>query len=139
MSETTPLTGGCYCGALAYAAEGAPLFAAQCHCRECQYFSGGGPNYFLLLPKAGLRWTEGRPARFTKAELEGAVTRCFCGTCGTHILTELPGRDQVVLKVGSLDDPARYGGPAAAIHCLDRQAFHQIPEGLPAFDRLPPR
>ena len=30
------IEGGCYCGALRYRAEGEPVFAGQCHCRECQ-------------------------------------------------------------------------------------------------------
>jgi hypothetical protein len=31
-----------------YVAEGKPRLKAQCHCRECQYISGGAPNMFLL-------------------------------------------------------------------------------------------
>jgi hypothetical protein len=38
-----------------------------------------------------------------------------------------------------LDDPKLYGGPQMAINTLDKQLFHVIPEGLPTFERLPPR
>jgi hypothetical protein len=31
-----------------YVAEGKPRLKAQCHCRECQYISGGAPNMFPL-------------------------------------------------------------------------------------------
>ena len=43
------LEGGCYCGAVRYQAEGRPQLKAQCHCRECQYITGGSPNMFLLM------------------------------------------------------------------------------------------
>jgi hypothetical protein len=29
--------------------------------------------------------------------------------------------------------------PQMAIYTIDKQAFHQIPEGLPSFERLPKR
>ena len=29
--------------------------------------------------------------------------------------------------------------PKAAIHTLDAQAFHTIPDGIASFERLPPR
>jgi hypothetical protein len=131
--------GGCYCGEVRYRADGEPLLRAQCHCRECQYLSGGGPNLFLLMPPAGFSYTRGTPRQFTRAGLEAAVTREFCGECGTHLTTRRPGLPAVVLKVGTLDDPAAFGGPSMAIYTIDRQPFHEIPQGLPSFERLPPR
>jgi hypothetical protein len=133
------LEGGCYCGELRYAAEGKPMFKAQCHCRECQYISGGSPNMFLLMPLDGFSYTRGTPKKFTRSDLEGAVTREFCAECGTHVVTRPPGLPGLVLKVGTLDDPGLFGGQQAAIYTIDKQPFHQIPDGLPAFERLPPR
>jgi hypothetical protein len=43
------------------------------------------------------------------------------------------------LKVGTLDEPSLYGQPRMAIFTVDRQAFHHIPDGLPRFERMPPR
>ena len=45
----------------------------------------------------------------------------------------------MILKVGTLDDPGLYGSPQMAIFTIDKQAFHHIPEGMPAFERLPKR
>jgi hypothetical protein len=131
------LEGGCYCGALRYAAEGTPVLKAQCHCRECQYISGGAPNYFLLMPDEGFQYTKGTPKQFSRPDLPNPVTREFCETCGTHLVTRRPGLPPVIVKVGTLDEPALFGGPKMAIFTIDKQPFHEIPAGLPAFERLP--
>lgn len=133
------LEGGCYCGKLRYLAEGDPMLKAQCHCRECQFFSGGAPNMFMLMPADGFHYTKGTPKQFTRSDLERAVTREFCAECGTHLLTRRPGLEAAILKIGTLDDPTLYGKPKIAIYTCDKQAFHAIPEGMPNFERLPPR
>ncbi len=134
------LTGGCYCGALRYKAEGKPILKAQCHCRECQYISGGAPNLFMLMPPEGFAYNKGEPKKFKRADLDNAVAREFCAECGTHILTRRQDMSQIVLKIGTLNDAAAgYGGPKMAIYTVDRQPFHLIAEGVPAFDRLPGR
>lgn len=131
------LEGGCYCGALRYEAEGEPRLRAQCHCRECQYIAGGGPNLFMLMPPEGFRYTRGAPKQFKRSDLEAAVTREFCETCGTHVATRRPGLPAVILKIGTLDDPKQFGAPTMAIFTCDKQPFHVVPEGIPSFERLP--
>ena len=133
------LEGGCYCGKVRYVAEGEPMRKGQCHCRECQFITGGAPNMFVVMPSAGFAYTKGTPKQFTRGDLENPVTREFCPDCGTHMATRPPGRPVVVVKVGTLDDPKLYGGPQMAIFTIDKQPFHQIPDGLPSFERMPQR
>ncbi len=130
--------GGCYCGNVRYQSDGEPMMKAQCHCRECQYITGGSANVFMVVPAAGFSYTKGTPKGFARSDLDNPVTREFCPDCGTHMLTRSPNLpDGVVLKVGSMDEPAEFGGPDIAIYTCDMQSFHQIAEGLPAFERLP--
>jgi hypothetical protein len=129
--------GGCYCGQVRFKAEGEPVMKGQCHCRECQYISGGAPNVILAMPIAGFAYTKGTPKTFTRSDLERAVTREFCANCGTHMISRAPGFPAVIVKVGTLDDPKAFGEPNLAIFTIDKQSFHHIPEGMPAFERLP--
>ncbi|GJL95871.1 MAG: hypothetical protein DHS20C05_22760 [Hyphococcus sp.] len=131
------LEGGCYCGAVRFKADGKPRLKAQCHCRQCQHISGGAPQYFMLMPTEGFTYTDGTPKTFKKPGLENPVTREFCGDCGTHLITRRPGLDGIILKAGTLDDPAIFKAPHMAIFTEDLQPFHHIPEGIPSFEKLP--
>jgi len=130
------LEGGCYCGQVRYEAEGDPMLQAQCHCRECQYLTGGAPNVFIAMPIPGFRYVKGQPRAFARSDLDGAVTREFCANCGTHLTTRPPAFPAVIIKVGSLDDPSVFE-PAMAIFTCDVQPFHHIAEGLAQFEKLP--
>ena len=133
-------TGRCYCGEVTYSFEGEPVFKAECHCRECQYIAGGAPAFVMGVPEAGFTYTQGQPRQFTRSDIDNAVTREFCPNCGTHLLTRPPQAHNmglVMLKVGTLDEPASYGGPQMVIYCREKQSFHILPEGVPAFDTVP--
>lgn len=132
------IEGGCYCGALRFVAEGDPLFKGQCHCRECQYISGGHPNAVMGMPASGFSYTKGAPKLFQRKDLENPVTREFCAECGTHILARSPGlAGAVLMKVGTFDDPSLYEGPQMVIFTIDKQAFHHVPPGVATFERVP--
>src|SRR5262249_8373245 len=120
-------------------AEGDPLMKSQCHCRECQYISGGAPNMFMAMPIAGFSYTKGTPKQFSRSDLDRPVTREFCAECGTHLVTKRPDFPIAIVKVGTLDDPTQYGEPQSAIYTVDKQVFHHIPDGLPSFERMPKR
>jgi hypothetical protein len=132
------ITGGCYCKKVRYEAEGEPLMRGLCHCRECQYFSGGAANVAMAMPTSGFKYTTGEPSSFSRDDLETPVARDFCPDCGTSLVSRpssLP--DMIILKVGTLDDPSIYGSPDFAFYCSDKQSFHYLPEDLPTFDQFP--
>jgi hypothetical protein len=128
--------GGCYCGAVRYSAQGEQQRKLQCHCRECQYFTGGHPNVVMGMPTSGFSFTKGTPKHFKKEGLEGARTRVFCEECGTHLLTLSPTLpDGVLIKVGTLDDPSIFGLPDVVIQTADSQPFHHLFENISSHER----
>jgi hypothetical protein len=78
METAMHLEGGCYCKAVRYQADGDPMMQAQCHCRECQYITGGSPNVFIAMPIPGFKYTKGAPKQFARKDLDRPVTREFC-------------------------------------------------------------
>ena len=131
--------GGCYCGELRYEVNGSQEAAFQCHCRECQYITGGNANIVVVFAESDFKYTKGNPSTFIRADLESPVTRHFCGICGTAIGSRSPSRpNSMIVKVGTLDKPGDYQAQAAIFTC-DKQKYHYFPDGIPSFDKRPPR
>ena len=131
------ISGGCYCGSLRYEANGDVEASIQCHCRECQYITGGNPNIIMIMPLSGFEFVKGIPKTFKRKDIEKAVTRLFCENCGTGIGTKNPNRpNSIILKVGTFDDPSIFK-PDIAIFTIDKQKFHYIENGLKSFERRP--
>ena len=131
------ISGGCYCGSLRYESVGDIEASIQCHCRECQYITGGNPNVIMIMPLNGFEFVKGIPKTFKRKDIENAVTRLFCENCGTGIGTKNPNRpNSIILKVGTFDDPSIFK-PDIAIFTIDKQKFHYIENGLKSFERRP--
>ena len=131
------ISGGCYCGSLRYESAGDIEASIQCHCRECQYITGGNPNVIMIMPLNGFEFVKGVPKTFKRKDIENAVTRLFCENCGTGIGTKNPNRpNSIILKVGTFDDPSIFK-PDIAIFTIDKQKFHYIEDGLKSFERRP--
>ena len=94
------IEGGCYCGAVRYAAEGEPMMKAECYCRECQYITGGANVLVMVMPIDGFTLVKGAVKGFTRDDIEHAVTREFCEHCGTDLFTRAPGfKEGVILSL----------------------------------------
>ena len=131
------LKGRCYCGKIKYEINGDIQASFQCHCRECQYITGGNPNVIMIMSFDGFKFVSGKPQEFRRSDIENAVTRLFCSKCGTAIGTRSPLRpESIILKVGTFDDPSIFD-PKIAIFTIDKQKFHYIDDNLKCFDKRP--
>ena len=133
------LKGGCYCGEVGYEISGELQACFQCHCRECQYITGGNPNAVMVFSQEDFKFIKGNPSVFARSDLDTPVNRYFCKSCGTAIGSISPSRpESFIVKIGTLDDPGVFV-PKFAIFTCDIQDFHHIPEGLQSFDKRPPK
>jgi len=126
-----------------YEAEGEPIMKAQCHCRECQYITGGSTNMFCGDGRSPASNTPGKtPKQFQAPRPGGAPSHAnFCAEWRhPTFVTRPPGLPGVVVK-------GRHAGrsqpvstaPNMAIYTIDKQPYHHVPEGMPSFERLPGR
>lgn len=102
MSNTSsPLHGGCLCGAVRYEATPDHRDGYYCHCRMCQLAFGNTRAAYFNLRKTELRWLS-PPAYFASSQI---ARRGHCASCGTPLSFEFLDNDRIDLSAGSLDDP----------------------------------
>ena len=126
-----PLMGGCQCGAVRYAAQGAPAYVPYCHCRSCRKATGAPVVAFVVFEADRVRFTRGRRAFH---ESSPGVKRAFCRDCGTPLSYEAEwgGRTVVELYVGTLDAPERVT-PDRHVFVDHRLAWFDVHDALPRY------
>lgn len=117
-------TGGCFCGAITYAAEFDERRVGVCHCRDCQIFSGSAFRMATIVAPGGFTITKGEPRAFDKTADSGNVRRMlFCGECGTHLASAPPDPDApgafVSIRIATCVDFAKLE-PAGELWCSSR-------------------
>mgnify|MGYP001175844035 CR=1 FL=1 len=132
------ITGGCYCKTIRFKISGDIKSCFQCHCRECQYITGGNPNVSIVIDKQDFYLTKGRLSCYTRKGLKQAITRYFCSKCGTGISSKTPENSEIlIVKLGALDKPD-YFQPTVAIFTQEKQKFHHVPDKVHSFYKYPP-
>ena len=133
-----PFSGGCRCGAIRYECSAEPLMVAYCHCRDCQFASGGPFSTVLLVPRSAVSRSGSEPgAHAVEAESGATVTRRVCSACGSPLFSELSANPEIfVIKAGTLDDPS-WLRPAAHIWTESAQPWAELQADLPKFPKNP--
>jgi hypothetical protein len=134
---TTPMTGGCLCGAVRYEVTAEPAMQAVCHCSHCQKQAGSAFSMIVGVPGAAVTVTKGATTSYMDSGESGkAVERQFCGTCGSPLFSlveAMPG--MTFIKAGTLDDTGFF---KPAVHVWTRSKQDWVDTGaVPAFATNP--
>ncbi len=97
------ITGGCYCGAIRFRAEGTPSYQANCHCANCRRAIGAQAVAWITIESSAFAFEKGSPKRY---RTETGAWRTFCDRCGTSLTYENDSRpNEIDITTGSLDRP----------------------------------
>lgn len=131
------IEGGCRCGAIRYRIGAEPVASRLSWCRDCQHWACGNASVNIIVRRDALR-VDGIPARYdSRADSGHDMRRSFCRECGTQLFSEsLENVDFIVVRVGTLDDPARHA-PECVIWTDSAPAWAAVDPSLPAFPRQP--
>ena len=138
LMQDLHVAGGCLCGAIRYRVDGSVLTSAACHCRHCQYVSGGAPAYVFVVGKKSVEITQGMPSHYDNESDSGnRRRRYFCSTCGTPLFAEDSAYPDIVsVKAGSLDDTSLYK-PMAQFWVSSAPVWHPIDPNMASFEKGP--
>lgn len=133
-----PYTGGCSCGAIRYECTAEPFGMVNCHCRQCQYASGGGFSAGFFIDRSTFKLLQGEPKYYELvADSGNKVRRGFCADCGSQLFAEGDGNpDLVVIKPASLDEPAWFK-PQSDIFTDFAQPWDHMDPDIPKFPGMP--
>ena len=132
-----PFEGGCRCGAVRYVCNSEPAMTAHCHCRDCQYSSGGPQATIVMVPEDSVTITGAVKGYTLTGDSGSSVTRQFCPECGTPVFSKpevVVG--VVVIKAASLDDPS-WLTPSMHIYTDSAQPWTDLSDDLPKFGASP--
>ena len=129
---TTPVEGGCLCGAVRYRATGDAQARTVCHCRSCRLAAGGPTLAWVSFPAEGFRWIGAAPVAF---ESSPGVTRMFCGRCGTALTWQKASdSDSIDITTATLDAPDAFP-PTKEIWVEHRLGWAALDPSLPHYAR----
>jgi hypothetical protein len=132
--SSSPLFGGCQCGAVRYEITASPLAVYICHCRECRKQSASAFGISVRVKRADFTLLSGAPRFWSRPTDSGRVLACaFCPECGSRVWHERAGGGEfLTVKGGSLDEPVDL---SAAMHVWVSRKLPGviIPEGVRQF------
>ena len=133
------ISGSCLCGSVQYKSNSEPLMTAVCHCRNCQKQTGSSFSLIVAVPadSISIEGEENIKNFPDRGESGGAVTRRFCGNCGSPILSlveVVPG--MAFIKAGTLTDTS-WLEPTSHIWCDTAQPWVDISDSLERVPRNP--
>jgi hypothetical protein len=121
-----PVEGGCQCGAVRYRLNASPLSVYNCHCKDCQRYSGAGWSMSMVVRIEDFEVLRGEVARYDrKADSGNIIAMNFCAHCHGWLWNDPPGGNIKVVRAGTLDD-IDWAAPVGNIWTDSKAAWAQI-------------
>ena len=136
MTEQKKYSGSCLCGGIQYEIRGEIGDMIQCHCQRCRKANGAAYAVNAPVRKSDFNWLKGE-ALLKKFQSTETTQRCFCGECGSPIIsikTETP--DFYRLRIGTLDTPLAQK-PVMHIFTASKAEWDDICDHLPQYAERP--
>lgn len=137
-----PVEGGCSCGAVRYRLKASPLSVYNCHCKDCQRYSGAAWSMSMIVKDQDFHVLAGETERYDRtADSGNVIAMHFCAKCHNWLWNVPPAGSIKVVRAGSLDD-LDWAAPVGNIWTDSKAAWVQLdpthvnfPKG--ATDRTP--
>ena len=130
-----PVEGGCQCGAVRYRLKASPLSVYNCHCKDCQRYSGAGWSMSMVVRDDDFELLSGAVAQYArKADSGNIIVMNFCAHCHGWIWNDLPLPGIKVARAGTLDD-MNWARPVGNIWTDSKAAWAEIDPKLTNFPK----
>lgn len=97
------MKGSCLCRGIVYEAEELSSEIMHCACKTCRKAHAAAFNTAAAVETSKFKWLKGEEL-LKHYESSPGKYRYFCGNCGSQLIKRVDGRNQIVLRVGTLDD-----------------------------------
>src|SRR5262245_3025026 len=97
------MQGSCLCGQVGYEVSRLDSPIEHCSCRSCRKAQAAAFHTAASVKHAHFKWLRGTE-HLNAYESSPGKLRYFCGNCGTQLIAQRTGRDEVILRVATLDD-----------------------------------
>ena len=136
MSNEPFTRGSCKCGNITLAIAHKPAMMLQCHCLDCQKSSGTGHTSSAYFNEADVTIYGNAKGYTVTADNGNAMTRYFCGECGSRLYGCNSGRPGLIsVQVGCLDDHSWFT-PQAVFYSSKRHDWDITSDEIPNHEKI---
>ncbi|MFD1251500.1 Glutathione-dependent formaldehyde-activating enzyme [Devosia equisanguinis] len=130
-----PVEGGCQCGAARYRLKASPLSVYNCHCKDCQRFSGAAWSMSMIVRDEDFELLSGDIARYERrADSGNVISMNFCAHCHGWMWNDPPLPGIKVGRAGTLDN-MDWARPVGNIWTDSKAAWVEIDAALANFPK----
>ena len=131
-----PVEGGCQCGAVRYRLKASPLTVYNCHCKDCQRFSGAAWSMSMFVGDEDFEVLSGQTVRYErKADSGNVIAMHFCAHCHGLLWSTNPVLPGIkVARAGTLDN-MDWAEPIGNIWTDSKAAWVKIDSALLNFQK----